>query len=41
MEEKHKSAHKVASTLKQKSDDLDVSSVDDLMKKYDDNEKKE
>ena len=41
IEEKHRSAHRAASELKQKSksDDLDVMAVDDLMKKYDEKEK--
>lgn len=41
MEEKHKSAHKAAANQRQKSDDVDLSGVDDLMKKYDENEKVE
>lgn len=41
VEEKHKTAHKAESELKQKTDDLDVMAVDDLMRKYDEKEKVE
>ena len=41
MEEKHRSAHKALAGSKQKQEDLDVAAVDDLMKKYDENEKEE
>lgn len=41
IEEKHKTAHKAAAGIKTKSDDLDVLAVDDLMKKYDQQEKVE
>ena len=39
IEEKHRSAHRATMELKQKSDDLDVMAVDDLMRKYDEKEK--
>lgn len=41
IEEKHRSAHRATMELKQKSDDLDVMAVDDLMRKYDEKEKVE
>ena len=41
IEEKHKTAHKAIAGAKSKSDDLDVLAVDDLMKKYDQQEKVE
>lgn len=37
--EQHKTSHK--QTVRQGTDDFDVAGVDDLMKKYDENEKKE